>query len=127
MWTYFQRSGDLFRDGTHFATGYSGHDAGKNNPDMQSVHDLGPLPVGIYRIGDSYDHPALGPLTMNLTPDPSNEMFGRSEFRIHGDSIKDPGTASHGCIVLPHEVRAYIAGHLDGDERLLEVKSDQEV
>lgn len=26
-------------------------------------------------------------------------------FRIHGDSIRAPGTASHGCIILPRAIR----------------------
>jgi hypothetical protein len=38
-------------------------------------------------------------------PDPGTETFGRGEFRIHGDSIAHPGTASHGCIILPRAVR----------------------
>jgi hypothetical protein len=38
-------------------------------------------------------------------PDRGTETFGRSEFRIHGDSIAHPGMASHGCIILPRAVR----------------------
>ena len=87
------------RDGVLFAFGYAGRDAGKNNPAMQDVHDIGPLPVGLYTIEPSETNPKLGPVAMRLTPDPANEMFGRAGFFIHADSVRTPGQASHGCIV----------------------------
>lgn len=37
---------------------------------------------------------------MRLTPIPSNKMFRRNAFLIHGDSITAPGTASAGCIIF---------------------------
>jgi hypothetical protein len=125
-WTYYQKSGELLRDGIPFSTGYAGRYTGKNNPDMQGVRDTGPLPCGVYRIGDAYDHPTLGPITMNLTPDAANEMFGRGDFRIHGDSKKDPGLASHGCMVQPRAARLQIAQLVKSGERLLEVKRERE-
>lgn len=120
-WIWSQRSGRMFHDGDLFASGYAGKYTGKNNPDMQDVHGTGPLPVGIYRIGDAYDHPHLGPITMNLTPDPANQMFGRDLFRIHGDSIDNPGFASDGCIVLNHGYRVAIDAAAQSADRLLEV------
>jgi len=48
-----------------------------------------------------------------LSPHPDNEMFGRGSFRIHGDSIKNPGTASHGCIIAPRSVREKIIAGTD--------------
>lgn len=123
-WIWSQ-TGRMYRDGELFAIGYAGRYGGKNNPAMQNVHEIGPLPVGIYRIGDAYNHPHLGPLTMNLTPDAANEMFGRSDFRIHGDYIGDLGQlASKGCIVLNHGYRAAIADAAAHGERLLEVVAD---
>jgi hypothetical protein len=51
---------------------------------------------------------------MNLTPDVGVKTFGREAFRVHGDAKAAPGTASHGCIVLPHSARIYIAAALAG-------------
>ena len=45
---------------------------------------------------------------MPLIPSPTNEMFGRSEFLIHGDSLEHPGAASEGCIILPRFTVAYM-------------------
>ena len=120
-WTWAQNSGTMYHDGELFGTGYSGKYTGKNNGAMQDVKDTGPLPVGLYHIGDAYSHPVLGPVTMNLTPDPSNVMFGRDDFRIHGDSIDNPGMASEGCIVLGHLYRAAISA---SDDKVLQVVAD---
>jgi Protein of unknown function (DUF2778) len=43
-----------------------------------------------------------------LTPDPSNDMCGRSGFLIHGDSVSHPGDASDGCIILSRAEREAI-------------------
>lgn len=125
MWFYYQKSGDLYHDDDAFAKGYSGKYSGKNNPEMEAVKMTGPLPCGIYRIGDSYLHPMKGPITMDLEPDPSNDMFGRDLFRIHGDSIANPGFASEGCIVLPHEARVEVAKLVAAGDRLLEVVKEK--
>ena len=47
---------------------------------------------------------------MWLTPDPANEMFGRSGFGIHADEIANPGKhlASTGCIVMSNAARIAI-------------------
>ena len=50
-----------------------------------------------------------------MTPDPANEMFGRSGFLIHGDSLMHPGCASRGCIVLARPSREAIAQSGDQD------------
>lgn len=42
---------------------------------------------------------------MDLTPDQSNNMFGRSDFRIHGAAKVNPELSSEGCIVVPFPVR----------------------
>lgn len=116
MWTYRQASGCLDHNGLIVATGYSGSGPGKNNPAQQAVHDVGPIPQGKFTIGDPYDTDSHGPHVMRLTPDPADEMFGRAGFLIHGDSISHPGTASHGCIILPRDVRNRIAD--SGDREL---------
>ena len=90
-------------------TGYSGSDqhGGKNNPLAQCVQDIGPLPRGRYTIKPPVAGPS--PFSLPLTPAPDNEMCGRSGFLIHGDSIAQPGTASHGCIIVRRPTRQHIA------------------
>lgn len=103
MWGYVQRTGEWWHGGpARFATGYSGAEPdGKNNPAMQSVPNIGPLPVGFYTIdGPPFDDPEHGRYCLRLTPDPSNEMYGRAGFLLHGDSINHPGCASKGCTCL---------------------------
>jgi len=118
-YTYSQRSGVLRLNGHIFSTGgWAGQGLGMNNPEMQSAHDTGPLPRGLYIIGRAYTHPHLGPVVMNLSPDAANVMFGRSDFRIHGAAFQHPELSSHGCIIQPKDVRIRIDM---GDERLLEV------
>lgn len=100
MWTYRQTNGELIDpDGKTIAFGYSGRGAGKNNPNMQDVHNVGPIPQGLYIIGIPVDTEKHGPYFLPLTPDPENQMFGRSAFGMHGDNIVNPGTASEGCII----------------------------
>lgn len=118
MYTFSQKSGVLRRSGLFVWAGWAGQGSGKNNPEMQSVPDIGPLPRGLYLIGRAYTHPHLGPVVMNLTPDAANTMFSRSAFRIHGAAYKNPELSSHGCIILPRDVRIRI--DMDTD-RLLEV------
>lgn len=43
-WTYAQETGDLQQDGKHISTGYSGANEGKNNPAMDNVPNVGPIP-----------------------------------------------------------------------------------
>ena len=90
------------------ASGYAGRGEGKNNPTAQALVGQGPLPRGVYLVGPPLDHPRLGPLAFGLNPIPSNEMFGRSGFLIHGDSRKNPGQASSGCIVLDRTARSMV-------------------
>jgi hypothetical protein len=113
MWTYDQSSGQFSQDGKLLFTGYSGLWNGKNNPSMQAAKGIGPIPAGLWHIGGSYDSHKTGPATILLVPDEKTETFGRSEFRIHGDSISAPGTASHGCIILPRFIRNKIIGSTD--------------
>ena len=46
---------------------------------------------------------------MRLTPDPSNEMYGRTSFLIHGDTGAHNHGASEGCIIFNLCVRQQIA------------------
>ena len=107
-WTYYQASGKLSHDGTDIGEGYSGAGDGKNNPDMQEVHNVGPLPRGEYTINAPQHTVTHGPYVLPLTPNPANEMFGRSGFLMHGDSVVNPGTASEGCIIMPRHIREQV-------------------
>jgi hypothetical protein len=117
MWIFEQATGKWYGSGRCEAIGYAGRDVGKNNPAMQNVKGIGPLPCGWYTIGEPIEHhPTVGAYALPLTPDPDNEMFGRSSFYVHGDSKEHPGLASHGCPVIPRAVREKV--HASGDNRL---------
>lgn len=117
MWTYRQSEGTLADStGKIVGHGYSGHADGLNNPKLQSVRDVGPIPLGLYEIGSPYDSVHHGPYVLPLTPDPTNQEFGRSAFLCHGDSLEHPGQASLGCVIMPRAVRELV--HTSGDSRL---------
>jgi Protein of unknown function (DUF2778) len=113
MWTFNQSNGTLSKDGVVIGEGYSGFGTGKDNPAMQNVHDVGPIPEGSYEIGPPQDTETHGPHVMALTPEEGTDTFGRGGFLIHGDSIANPGAASHGCIILPHDLRLEISASDD--------------
>lgn len=116
MWTYNQSNGTFSKDGEEVGQGYSGFGDGKNNPDMQNIHDIGPIPQGFYEIGPPQDTSTHGPHVMALTPADGADTFGRDGFLIHGDSIEHPGAASHGCIILARNLRDEISS--SGDTQL---------
>jgi Protein of unknown function (DUF2778) len=105
MWTWDQSAGTISRDGKVVGRGYAGHDYGKNNPDAEEVKGIGPLPRGRWTICAPRTSQNTGPYTLDLIPAPETETHGRAAFRIHGDSIANPGTASHGCIILARSIR----------------------
>lgn len=115
-WRYEQETGQLSQNGVDVAIGYSGAGNGKNNPSMQDVKKIGPIPCGGYTIGEPHNTPTHGPYVLRLTPDTNNEMFGRDGFLIHGDSKEHPGQASEGCIIVPRAIREQIWD--SGDTRL---------
>lgn len=116
MWIYSQKTGELRRDDNLIGCGYSGKGECKNNPDAQNVHNRGPIPRGLYKIGIPMTHWALGPYSLPLFPAMDNQMYGRNGFFIHGDSTVHPGQASDGCIVLDRPIREQIIQ--SGDEQL---------
>ena len=92
-------AGDVIADGL-----FAVMNLGKNNHAMQEVHNVGPLPAGVYTIGQLMIHPPGDPLRhlgpcMSLTPDPGNVMFGRGGFFFHLDNPLHPGSSSNGCVV----------------------------
>lgn len=110
MRAHFEQATGLFIIDTPLplrCVGYAGRGSGRNNPDLQSVRSVGPLPVGTYEVGAPFSHPRLGVLSFPLKPFPGQAMFGRSGFYIHGDNAA--GDASRGCIILPRWMRQQIA------------------
>ena len=116
MWIYNQSNGTFSRDGRIVGQGYSGFGVGKNNPALQNLVDVGPIPQGHWEIGPPEDTHTHGPHVMALTPAPGTDTFGRGGFLIHGDAIEHPGAASHGCIILPRNLRDEISS--SGDNQL---------
>ena len=105
---YSQSTGYISTDsGALIARGWAGNGDGKNNPSMQEVHNAGPLPRGVYKVGPwEENHPGLGPLVAHLEQI-EGDTFGRSPFYIHGPAV-DPakyGQESRGCIVIPRDMR----------------------
>ncbi|MEX3954582.1 tlde1 domain-containing protein [Trinickia sp. EG282A] len=108
-WIYKQSTGELSRNGVIITrNGYSGKGEGKNNPSLQAWRSVGPIPRGTYTIGSPRNSSHLGNYAMPLTPNTGTNTFGRDAFYIHGDSIRRPGTASEGCIILGPDIRARI-------------------
>jgi Protein of unknown function (DUF2778) len=117
MWIYEQATGAMIDpSGKLLAIGYSGNGPWKNNPADQNLHNKGPIPAGKYKIEKPIDTKTHGPFVLWLIPDPSNQMYGRSAFGIHGDSVVNPGTASEGCVIQPRYARQQIA--VSGDDDL---------
>lgn len=109
-WGYEQFTGALIDpDGVQIATGYAGAGAGVDNPADQAVANVGPIPQGSYTIGNAFDHPVCGALSMRLLPMPGTDTFGRSGFLMHGDNRAANHTASEGCIVIEPGARAKVA------------------
>jgi hypothetical protein len=122
-----QEAGKWWNDGgVLLGVGYSGGDCGSapenvNSPLAQSFACSGPIPQGLYTIGAPQDTIVHGPYVLPLTPDPANQMYGRSGFLVHGDSVLYPGqkAASEGCIVLPKTVRQQIWESGDRDLKVV--------
>lgn len=115
-WIYHQVNGAIWHNDQFAGVGYSGHGEGKNNPEMQQIHDIGPIPKGRWKLVEFVPHmPGLGLDVIALLPRDGTETFGRSGFYWHGDNSKHPGEASHGCIVsgLDVRVKAWESGDHD--------------
>lgn len=124
-WEYSQSTGQMtYVDNqtgarTNVGTGYSGHGEGLNNPNMQNVPYVGPIPQGTYDIGQAYRHENFGPVTMNLEPRPETNTFNRGGFLIHGDNAQRNRSASRGCIILPRNIRIQINNSGDRELRVV--------
>jgi hypothetical protein len=108
-WVYLQHNGGMLTPLlTYAGQGYSGHALHKNVTESERIPQQGPIPRGLWFKEKAIDHPELGPLAIRLHPAPFTQTWGRAEFWIHGDCKALPGTASHGCIVQPHDTRVKI-------------------
>lgn len=120
-WTYKITSGTLLNQNLiAVGHGYAGHSEGLNNPTMCNIPDVGPLPTGKYTIESAHDNPHVGKFAMRLDPDPTNQMYGRAGFFIHGDNPEMNHTASDGCIILARAIRNDVANSAD-NELIVEV------
>lgn len=114
-WVFAVRAGTLSRNGSVVATGiYSGHGQGLNNPDMEAVQGVGPIPAGRWQIGTFMDNPHLGPVISHLTPK-GFDPHGRSAFFLHGDNAELNHSASDGCIIAPRTIREMVEDSGDRD------------
>ena len=116
MLTFRITTGDLTGpDGSFWGKGYSGHGQGVDNPSDEAIANVGPIPEGKWSFGAPYDSPHTGAFTIPLAPLEGTDARGRSDFRIHGDLVGEVGKelASHGCIILPRQVRERINGESD--------------
>jgi len=119
MWTYSQSSGKLYHNSSYLGTGYAGHGQGLNNPKMEMVHSVGPLPKGLWIIGMFFDDKHLGPCVAALKPT-DQEVYGRGGFFIHGDNKLMNHTASDGCIILARYLREAIRDSKETELQVIE-------
>lgn len=102
--------------------GPNGYVEYRDNPLAESKEGLGPIPEGEYTmtlLNDGGDYENKGPLVIGLTPSPKNNMYGRSGFLIHGDNALVNFTASDGCIIAPHNLRAYLVNLVKAGNNIL--------
>ncbi|MDR2152942.1 MAG: DUF2778 domain-containing protein [Helicobacteraceae bacterium] len=125
-WAYKVGDGDLYNpDGKLiYKEGYAGAQKPcdinekkveipcKNNSEYEDRKNLGPIPRGLWWIGSHYtDTNSEGKMheyKIRLCPLIGTNTFGRTQFRIHGDS-NPSGEASEGCIIFPKDIRIKIA------------------
>jgi hypothetical protein len=123
MWHYNQATGWLDKDGILVSKDcYSGNGAGFNNPTMEDVVDVGPLPTGPWIVsGPPFTDPERGPYVLRLRP--ATQEFrqqilsmGRDpdSFLCHGKPLPpaDINSGSKGCLCAdyPTRMRLYQSG-----------------
>jgi RHS repeat-associated protein len=100
------------------ADGYAGNGPGRNNPDLQDVPFVGPIPTGVYDMLPAWNSPTTGPITIPLRyrgprgefpPNRSPDMF-----RIHPANPAHPDDSSKGCIIANKNARKKIADQCGG-------------
>jgi hypothetical protein len=79
---------------------YSGAKGWANQPIFAALPNQGAIPEGWYEMTKIFnDKHGTGLASIVLKPVRGTVMFGRTDFRIHGDNHAHNGTASHGCII----------------------------
>jgi hypothetical protein len=116
MLVWYVVEAKLYIDGVCRATGYSGLEECKNQPDLESVIGRGPIPRGRWILGPPVNYPTV--LAIPLLPTTGTNTFKRTAFMIHGESWTHPGYSSHGCIIVSHDARVAI---LDGKYKYIDV------
>jgi len=129
-WVYEQDDGGLYYDPPirfvvpnmpfpppiYIGDGFSGRKGKwRDNPDYEHLIDHGPIPRGKYRTRNPREFKSDGvtplPFNIPLTPDPGNDMRGRTDFLLHdGREELDP---SWGCVILSRPLRERIWGSED--------------
>src|ERR1017187_3142261 len=108
MWEYQQTAHTILRpDGSVLTNqSYSGHGAGLNNPAMQNIPNVGPIPQGPYTLSPFFTHPLLGKLVARFMPKPGNTECGRSGCDLHGDNqyLNPRGMGGGGVVGEPYRL-----------------------
>jgi hypothetical protein len=143
-WRYRVRTGlyeHLRGDGVvvPVAQCYSGHAEGLNNSALERVHNVGPLPLGHYRLLDIRDGGHLGPDVIPIVPVSTTfgyalragvpTIWDRSAFFIHGNAKTGGTDSSLGCLVTlkglvepsARRARGYIGQWINQGDIALEV------
>lgn len=108
--------GFIWINGEKIGPAYSGAPGAVDDETRAAERETGPIPAGIWAIGEPVDKQELGPFCLPLTPVPGTQTFGRSAFYIHGDNAAHNQTASKGCIVAARDIRERI--NADPDRRI---------
>lgn len=93
MWRYIQTSGDLFHEEELITTAFSGDGIGLNNPKLQHIRNVGPIPQGPFLICQERRYGAVRGFPLH-----SKHLLPRKgPFWIHAHG------PSHGCIIVTEE------------------------
>jgi hypothetical protein len=102
-YTYRQSTGELKLDNEVLGKGFSGVGEGKNNGAMQGEKNVGPIPVGDYRIARGTVPGKAGQTVVRLLPLPGTDTLKRypkERFMI----VPEPGNNQAYELVLPRAV-----------------------
>ncbi len=75
------------------------------------MRNTGPIPKGNYSIGNACRNPKNSAVVMHLTPSGAQNVFGRSDFSIHGNNTRND--ASQGSIILWRPIGSQISTSSD--------------
>ena len=96
-WVYSQSTGRLEHVQANLSFKcYSGKGEGRNNPSLEAVACVGPIPRGNWIMCGIRNDGSKGPFRIVLMPSGHN-AHERSAFELHGDNATHD--ASEGCII----------------------------